>query len=117
MYGISWADILHSGVRADLRYSKFNSPFAQGSYKAIALSRNFKENFRWEIQAGKQAFVSPLSSDTGSRFINASLDADFGAHYFLMGGIGVNRGGIQNYDQWHISLGYRFDNRWKNKEK
>ena len=117
MYGISWADILRSGVRADLRYSKFDSPFAQGSYEAIAISRNFKGNFRWEIQAGKQAFVSPLSTDTGSRFINFSLDSDFGAHYFLTGGLGVNRGGIQNYDQWYITLGYRFDNRWKNKEK
>ena len=117
MYGVSWADIWHSGVRADLRYSQFDSTFAQGSYKAIAISRNFRENFRWEVQAGKQAFVSPLSTDTGSKFLNMSLDTDFGGHYFLMGGWTMNRGIVQNYDQWYMTLGYRFDNRWKNTTK
>lgn len=117
MYGISWADMLHSGVRADLRYSKFNSSFAQGSYEAVALSRNFRENFRWEVQVGKQAFVSPLTTDTGSRFVNFSLDSDFGAHYFVMSGVTINRGAIQNYQQWYVTLGYRFDNRWKTTTK
>jgi len=117
MYGVSWADIWHSGVRADLRYSQFDSTFAQGSYKALAISRNFRENFRWEIQAGKQAFVSPLSTDNGSKFLNMSVDTDFGGHYFLMGGWTMNRGIVQNYDQWYVTLGYRFDNRWKNAAK
>jgi hypothetical protein len=117
MYGVSWADIWHSGVRADLRYSQFDSSFAQGSYKAIAISRNFRENFRWEVMAGKQAFVSPLSTDNGSKFLNMSLDTDFGGHYFVMGGWSINRGLVQNYDQWYVTLGYRFDNRWKNTTK
>jgi hypothetical protein len=25
------------------------------------------------------------------------------------------RGQMQNYNQWNITLGYRFDNKWKHK--
>jgi hypothetical protein len=115
LYGITFADIPHTGLRADVHYSKFDSPFAQGSYKAVSLSRTFAENLRLELMAGKQAFTSTFTRDNGSKFLNLSLDADIGSHYFAQGGYTLNRGGLQNYDQWFIALGYRFDNRLKQK--
>jgi hypothetical protein len=51
------------GMRTDVHYSKFNSSFGSGSYKSISLSRNFKENLRWEVLGGRQSFVSPTTSD------------------------------------------------------
>jgi hypothetical protein len=115
LYGITFADIPRTGLRADLHYSKFSSSFAQGNYTALSLSRSFAENMRLEAMIGKQAFTSTFTQDNGSKFINLSLDADIGSHYFAQGGYTLNRGGLQNYDQWFISLGYRFDNRLKQK--
>jgi len=111
MYGITFTDVMKTRLRADVHYSKFNSSFAQGHYEALSLSRNFRENLRWEVQAGQQAFVSPFSGDNGSKFLNMSLDANLGSRYFLQGGYTIQRGNIMNYGQWYFTLGYRFDNR------
>lgn len=110
-FGVSMAQIWRTGLRVDLRYSKFDSAFAQGAYHSIALSRTFKDTLRWEIQGGSQTFASPLSSDSGSHFINSTVDYSFGRHYFLEGGFTMQRGGLQNYNQAFATLGYRFDNR------
>ncbi len=104
------------GLRVDLRYSRFNSAFAQGSYRAIGASREFGDGFRLEVQGGSQSFTSPLTSDHGSRFFNSNLDYAIRTHYFLEGGFTVQRGGFETYDQWHFTLGYRFDNRHPKKE-
>ena len=60
---------------------------------------------------GKQNFVSPLTSNTNSRFITSNLEMNMGTHYFLQGGYTVSRGATQDYDQWLMTLGYRFDSR------
>jgi hypothetical protein len=115
MYGITFARLWNTGLHADLHYAKFDSAYARGNYRAIALSRNFGESFQAQVQVGKQAFVSPFSADNGSKFVNASLETQLAAHYFLAGGYNLQRGLVQNYDQWYLSLGYRFDNHGKAK--
>jgi len=111
MVGITLGQIWKTGLRADLRYSKFDSAFAQGSYKAFTLSRNLGESARWEVMAGTQVFVSPFTNDTGSRFINTHVDLNLGSRYFFEGGFTVQRGALQAYNQWYTTFGYRFDNR------
>lgn len=115
MYGATLDQILHTGIRADFHYSRFNSSFGDGSYEALTLSRNLKGRFHLQLLGGQQAFasnsVSAFSSNTRSRFITSQVDMDVGARYFLSGGITVQRGGFMNYDQWFTTLGYRFDNR------
>jgi hypothetical protein len=54
MFGASTREIWRTGFRADVRYSKFDSSFARGTYHSLSLSRNLREGFRWEIQAGAQ---------------------------------------------------------------
>jgi hypothetical protein len=117
MYGITFAKIWNTGLHADLHYAKFDSPFAQGNYRAVSLSRNFGDSFQAEVQVGKQAFVSPFTTDNGSKFVNASLNTQVGAHYFFAGGYNLQRGLVESYDQWYFTLGYRFDNRSKVKVK
>ena len=99
--------------RLDARYSNFNSPFAQGDYRSISLSRSIKESFQFQAQAGLQKFISPVSKDNGSRFLNASGEFFLGRHYFIDTGFTITRGALQNYNQMYTTFGYRFDNRWK----
>jgi hypothetical protein len=113
LYGLSWNRIGKTGLRADLRASKFNGSFGSGSYRSLALSRNFGENVHAQVQAGRQTLVSALTNQGGSRFVNASLDANFGRHYFVQGDYTTQRGSQFDYDQWIFTLGYRFDNRTK----
>ena len=108
MYGFAMSDIRHTGIRADLHYSHFDSSFGKGDYQSVSLSRDMRESLRLSVQAGQQNFVSALTSQTRARFVNGSLDWTFGAHYFLSGGVTVYRGQTQNYDQVFFTLGYRF---------
>ena len=111
LYGVSWDHIWKTGLRADVRASKFDSSFGSGSYRSLALSRNFGDSLHWQIQAGRQTLVSTYSAQGASRFINSSVDASFARHYFLQGDFTMQRGGVLDYDQWILTLGYRFDNR------
>jgi hypothetical protein len=113
MYGVTFGKLPWIGVRADARYSRFNSAFGSGSYRALSLSRNFGENFRLELLAGDQQYASSLTSSDRNRFINGSFETNLGTNYFLQGGVTINRGQIQKYDQWYLSFGYRFDSRQK----
>ncbi|HEV2116804.1 MAG TPA: AMIN domain-containing protein [Terriglobales bacterium] len=113
MYGITFGKLWNTGLHADLHYAKFNSAFARGNYRAISLSRNFGERFQGQVQVGKQSFVSPFTTDNGSKFLNTTLETQIGAHYFFAGGYNLQRGLVQNYDQWYFTLGYRFDSRSK----
>ena len=104
--------IWRTGVRADIRFSRFDSSFGRGTYRALSLSRNLGESMRFEVQAGRQNLISPFSKATGSRFLLTSVDTNLGAHYFFQGGLNLQRGGgVYDYNQWFFTLGYRFDSR------
>lgn len=111
LYGFTVDHIWRTGLRADLRYSKFDSSFARGTYRAVSLSRTLGEDLRVEVQAGDQSLISPFTNVTSSRFLMGSVDANLGTHYFLQGGFTAQRGVQLAYNQWYITLGYRFDNR------
>ena len=111
MYGVTFGSLPWTGIRADFRYSKFDGSFGGGSYKALSFSRSFRERFRWEALAGSQSFASAASKTTSARFLTGNFEANVGANYFLQGGYTLNRGSLQNYNQWMFTFGYRFDNR------
>jgi len=108
LYGITLGEIWGTGIRTDLRYSKFDSSFGRGDYRALSLSRRFGEALRWEVQTGFQNFISPLAAQTHGQFVNTSMDWFLGQHFFLEGGYTWQRGDQQNYDQWFMVLGRRF---------
>lgn len=112
MYGVTFNRLPWLGLRADGHYSRFNSSFGGGSYRAVSLSRNFSDDIRLEVLAGDQTFSSLLTADDRSRFVNTNIDFALGAHYFTQGGITINRGQL-SYDQWMFTLGYRFDSKGK----
>ena len=113
MYGITLNEVWKTRIRLDARFSNFNSPFAQGYYRVFSASRVFRDSLQFQLQAGMQSFFSPVSKDSGSRFVNAQVEFAVGRHYFFDGGFTVSRGAYQNYNQVFTTFGYRFDNRWK----
>lgn len=108
MYGFAMNNILHTRIRGDIHYSRFNSSFGQGDYESVSLSRSFWESFRFEVQAGNQNFASPLTAATRARFVNGNMDWSLGSHYFLATGVTVYRGQTQSYNQIYFTIGYRF---------
>lgn len=114
LYGLTFNRLPWLGVRADAHYSKFSSSFGDGSYKSLSLSRHLNDTLRLELLAGQEQFNSPLSTSTGYRFLNANVETTFGPHYFLQGGFTVNRGSL-SYDQWSVTMGWRFDSKEKRK--
>jgi hypothetical protein len=115
MYGVTLGQVWRTKIRVDARYSKFDSAFAKGNYRSLSLSRTFGDNFRWELLAGNQTFVSPLTTDNGTRFFGSNIDFSVGSRYFFQGGINVERGALQDYNQWFMTIGYRFDNHQRRK--
>jgi len=111
MYGVTWSEIGHTGLRADAHYSKFDSSFAQGSYRVLSLSRHLGDRVLWDAQVGSQSFVSPFTANNQALFFDTSFDTNFGSHSFLQSGYTIELGPQLNYDQWYVSLGYRFDAR------
>jgi hypothetical protein len=111
MGGASMGDILHSGIRGEYRYSKFNSSFGHGIYQSAGMSKEVGERFRFDMQAGQQSLTSVYTSRSSARFINGSADYSIGSRYTLGAGVTVYRGKEQNYNQYFASFGYRFDNR------
>jgi hypothetical protein len=109
--GVTAGNILHSGIRADLRHSRFDSSFGRGTYQSFMLSRDLGETLQFDIQIGRQDILSTFTSQNRSRFINGNLSWFFGTHYYLGIGTAVYRGNIENYRQYFATLGYRFDNR------
>ena len=114
LYGLTLGHLPWTDIRADLHYSRFNSAFGGGSYESASLSRNFHENLRWEVLAGRQSFAS-LTSHNSSHFLTGNFEAALGPNYFVQSGYTWNRGALQNYDQWFFTFGYRFDNKSKRK--
>ena len=112
LYGVTVGRMPWINTRTDVHYSKFDSSFGNGSYASLSLSRNFNDNLRWEVLAGRQSFTSSTTHDI-SHFVTGNFEASLGPHYFLQTGYTWNRGAGQNYDQWMFTFGYRFDSRMK----
>jgi hypothetical protein len=108
LYGIALGSIWRTGIRADVRYSKFDSSFGRGTYQALSLSRQFGEDLRWEVQAGQQNFVSTFTQQNRARWINSNLDWIVGGHYFVGAGFTFYHGDVQVYNQFFLTTGYRF---------
>lgn len=115
MYGVTFGRIPWLDLRADAHYSRFNSSFGSGSYRAASLSRSINERLRLEILAGDQSFISNLAGNQTAKFITATAENDVGSSLFTQAGFTVYRGQQQNYNQWMLMLGYRFDSKWKRK--
>ena len=109
MYGVTWSEIWRTGIRADVHYSKFDSSFARGNYKVLSLSRHLGNRMVWDAQVGTQNLDSSFTVNHRSLFANTSFDTNLGSHTFLQSGYTISRGDQLNYNQWYLSLGYRFD--------
>jgi len=109
MYGISWSEILHTGMRADFHYSKFDSNFGRGEYRLLSFSRQFTNHTFWNLQLGSQDLVSPFTANGQSKFAALSMDVNLGKHSYLQSGYTFVNGAAMNYRQWYSSLGFRFD--------
>jgi len=114
MYGLTLGKIWRTGIRADVRYTKFNSPYASGTYEALFLWRNFRDNLRWEVRTGEQNLVSAFTRQDNYRGLGTTLDWTPGSRLFLSLNCDFQRGVIQNDSQWFVTFGYRFDNRGVN---
>ncbi len=111
MGGATLADILHSGIRTDYRYSRFDSSFGRGTYQSLTASRELGARFRFEMQAGRQALLSSFTGQSRARFLSGNMDWHLGPHYLLGVGTTVYRGEAQNYNEYFINLSYLFSNR------
>jgi len=109
MYGVTVGQIWRTGIRADVRFSHFDSSFGRGNYGLIALSRTFGERLRWEVTTGRQSFISPLTRDTSYRNWGTTLDWFPGNNVFVDFGFNRQNGNVLDYTQWFMGLGYRFD--------
>jgi hypothetical protein len=114
LYGITFGR-LPWRIRADAHYSKFNSSFGNGYYESVSVSRNLSDNFQLQVLAGQQNFSSTFSANDNSRFVTGNLEMNMGMHYFIQGGFTANRGATQDYDQWLMTFGYRFDTKQRAK--
>ena len=108
MYGLLLGRLPGLGVRLDARYSNFLSTIGEGEYRAISAQKEFGEHVRMEVQAGKQRFASSLVAATRSKFVMTNTDWFIGRHFVLSFSGSRYRGGLQNYDQGLVQLGYRF---------
>jgi hypothetical protein len=115
MYGITFAELPKIKVRADAHYSRFTSSFGSGTYRAFSLSRSIGDRFHFEALGGDQVFTSSLAGNQGAKFFTTNIDTSIGALFFLQGGFTMYRGQLQNYNQSNVTLGYRFDNKWRRK--
>ncbi|MEJ2111926.1 MAG: hypothetical protein P8Z37_18850, partial [Acidobacteriota bacterium] len=107
-YGITLGQIWGTGVRADFRYSSFDSTFGRGLYKSLTISREVGEKLRFDLRAGQQDFTSAFAARNRSRWVSLDSDYYIGRHYVIGGGFTIYRGQLQQYDQWYVNLGYRF---------
>jgi hypothetical protein len=108
LYGVTLANLLHTSLRADARYSKFDSSFGQGSYESVSLSRQLRESLRVEFQGGIQTLASTALLSSSTHFVTSSVDWSPGRHFFLQSFFTWQRGGLTNYDQVSVIAGERF---------
>lgn len=107
-YGITVGQIWLTGIRADFRYSSFDSSFGQGLYRSMTVSREIGNFLRFNIRGGQQDFTSSLTARNRSRWLSMDTDYFIGRHYVIGAGFTIYRGQSQEYDQWYVNLGYRF---------
>jgi len=115
LYGITFGKVPWLGLHVDAHYSKFDSSFGNGTYRAVSISRNFGDGFHLDVLGGDQSVVSALAGNQTARFLTTSADTSLGSRFFLQGGLTFYRGQLQNYDQMSFTLGYRFDSKAKQK--
>ncbi len=108
MYGISWGNVLRTGIRTDFRYSRFDSSFGSGSYKTLMISRQIGEKVRFDVQAGQQDLLSTISNESRTRWLTGTFDWFLGRHFFLGAGFTTYRSTTQDYNQRSVNLGYRY---------
>jgi len=109
IYSVTWNQIPHTSVRADLRYSKFVSPFCQGNLQQLTFSRPSVGRVSWVGQIGRQDITSPFTTNTRFTYADLSLDTNLGWRTFLQSGVTIEHGLTMNSQSWYLSLGYRFD--------
>lgn len=109
LYGLTLGRLWKTGLRADMRYSKFTSSFGQGNYRALSLSRNLSEAFRVEVTAGQQNFISSLATPTNYKLLGSTVDWNLGSHYFFESSFNFQQSQQQTFEQWLMTVGYRFD--------
>ncbi len=107
-FGVTFGNIWHTGLMADLHYSKFNSSFGSGQYESVSLSKNLSDALRLQIQGGNQLFNSTMTTNTNAKFVNATVDWSFSRRYFVEGTFGWYNGNTLNYNQWSTLFGYRW---------
>jgi hypothetical protein len=107
-YGITFTNLLRTGLIADLHYSKFDSAFGSGKYTSFSLSKAVTESLHLQLFGGHQTFDSGLTTNTQSNFVNGVVDWNVGPRYFLEGNFGYYRGSSLDYRQWSTIFGYRF---------
>jgi hypothetical protein len=108
LYGLTFGDLGHTGIRTDVRYSKFNSSFGNGDYKAVSLTRELNAAVQFEVQAGFQNFNSTLTNTSQTHFVDSNVDWSVGKWMFFEAGYTWQRGGTMNYDQMRFMIGRRF---------
>ncbi len=111
LYGVSMSNIWKTGLEADVRYSKFDSAFAAGTYRSVSVTRDLGERFRLNIQVGNYSYDSSLAASSRSNFVNTMFDTNLGSRFFLQSAFTAQRGGTMEYNQWTTTLGLRFNNR------
>ena len=108
MYGITFGEIRNTGLHLDLRYTKFNSSFGQGTYEFVSVSRTITDRLHLAVQGGMQHLISSFSANTNSRFVTGTADWAFGTRYFLEALYTWNTGTNMSYRQTNLTFGYRF---------
>ena len=108
MYGVNFGEIAHTGFQLDLRYTKFNSSFGQGTYEMVSLNHTLTERLHVSLQGGTQHLISSFSANSDSKFVTGTVDWSIGTRYFLEGLYTWNSGTTQSYRQMNITFGYRF---------
>jgi hypothetical protein len=116
LYGITFGELPKLKMRADVHYSKFTSSFGAGTYRAFSLSRSIGDRLHFEAIGGDQVFTSSLAGNQNTKFFTTNIDTSLGATFFMQGGFTMYRGQLQNYDQTYVTLGYRFDSKWKKRK-
>ncbi len=108
MYGLNFGQIGKTGLQLDLRYTKFNSSFGQGTYEFVSVSRSLSDRLHVLLQGGTQHLNSTLSSNSSSRFVTGTVDWTIGPRYFFEGLYTWNTGTSMSYRQMNLTFGYRF---------
>jgi hypothetical protein len=108
MYGLTFGEIKNTGLQLDLRYTKFNSSFGQGTYEFVSLSRSLADRFHIQFQGGTQHLNSLFSANSNSKFVTSIVDWSLGPRYFFEGLFSWNMGTAMNYQQTNFTFGYRF---------